>query len=119
MGTLANSADPDEVLHNAAFHQGLHCLPRQNPSSVKEIQFFCDIITCDPSIITMDYPDVTVSNFMGNSISLKRVSKPENILVEALHTWVQIRIVCALKIAIISLSINLNMCCGYSKEQSL
>ena len=27
MGTLANSEDPDEMLHNAAFHQGLHvCL---------------------------------------------------------------------------------------------
>ena len=28
MGTLANSEDPvaDELQHNAAFHQGLHCL---------------------------------------------------------------------------------------------
>ena len=26
MGTLANSEDPDEMQHNAAFHQGLHCL---------------------------------------------------------------------------------------------
>ena len=24
---LANSADPDEIQHNAAFHPGLHCLP--------------------------------------------------------------------------------------------
>ena len=24
---LANSADPDEMLHYAAFHPGLHCLP--------------------------------------------------------------------------------------------
>ena len=24
---LANSEDPDEMQHNAAFHQGLHCLP--------------------------------------------------------------------------------------------
>ena len=23
---IANSADPDEMLHNAAFHLGLHCL---------------------------------------------------------------------------------------------
>ena len=28
MGTLANSEDPDEMLHDAAFHQGLHCLLR-------------------------------------------------------------------------------------------
>ena len=26
MGTLANSAEPDEMQHNAAFHQGLLCL---------------------------------------------------------------------------------------------
>ena len=26
MGTLATSEDPDEMQHNAAFHQGLHCL---------------------------------------------------------------------------------------------
>ena len=30
MRTLANSEDPDEMLHKAAFHQGLHCLLRQN-----------------------------------------------------------------------------------------
>ena len=36
MDTLANSEDPDEMSHNAAFHQGLHCLLRQNQSSEKE-----------------------------------------------------------------------------------
>ena len=25
MGTLTNRVDPDEMPHNAAFHQGLHC----------------------------------------------------------------------------------------------
>ena len=25
---LANSVDPDEMLHYAAFHLGLHCLPK-------------------------------------------------------------------------------------------
>ena len=30
MGTMANSEDPDEMPHNAAFHQGLHCLLKQN-----------------------------------------------------------------------------------------
>ena len=39
MRTLANSEDPDEMLHNAAFHQGLHFLLRQKRSSEKEIQF--------------------------------------------------------------------------------
>ena len=26
MGTFTNSEDPEEMLHNAAFHHGLHCL---------------------------------------------------------------------------------------------
>ena len=37
MSTIANSKDPDEMQHNAAFHQGLHCLPRQNQSLEREI----------------------------------------------------------------------------------
>ena len=32
MGTLANSEDPDDMLHNVAFHQGLHCLRKQTQS---------------------------------------------------------------------------------------
>ena len=37
--TLANSEKPDKMLHNAAFHQGLHSLLSQKRSSEKEIQF--------------------------------------------------------------------------------
>ena len=37
-GTFANSDDQDEMLQNAAFHLGLHCLLRQNRTSEKEIQ---------------------------------------------------------------------------------
>ena len=37
MGTLANSEDPDEIPHNAAFHQGFHCLLRHNQYSEIEI----------------------------------------------------------------------------------
>ena len=51
MGTLANSEDPDEMLHNAAFHQGIHCLLKQKPSSEKKIQSYLESITCDPSNI--------------------------------------------------------------------
>ena len=51
MHTLANSYDPDEMLHNAAFHQGLHCLLRK--SSEKEIQFYLEILTCDPLICVL------------------------------------------------------------------
>ena len=37
MGTFANSEDPDEMPHIVAFHQGLHCLLKQNLSSEKKI----------------------------------------------------------------------------------
>ena len=40
MGTFTNGEDPDEMLQNAAFHQGLHCLLKQNRSPEKEIQYF-------------------------------------------------------------------------------
>ena len=43
--------------HNAAFHQGLHCLLRQNRSAA-----------CDPSIYTMDHAE----NFKGNSNDTQR-----------------------------------------------
>ena len=39
MHTLENSEEPDEMPHNATFHQGLHCLPRQKTTSEKEMQF--------------------------------------------------------------------------------
>ena len=37
LNRLANSEDPDEMRHNAAFHRGLHCLVIQNQSSVKKM----------------------------------------------------------------------------------
>ena len=46
MGTFANSEDPDEMLHNAAFHQSLHRLFRlKQPSGTEkhndlEIKFY-------------------------------------------------------------------------------
>ena len=40
MGTSASNEDPDEMLHDAAFHPCLHCLLRQYHSSEKEIQYF-------------------------------------------------------------------------------
>ena len=44
MGTFTNSEDLDEMLHNAAFHQGLHCLLRSKRSSDKKT-LFLKIIT--------------------------------------------------------------------------
>ena len=40
MSTFANSEDPDEMQHDAAFHLGLHCLKGKKRSSGKRIQFF-------------------------------------------------------------------------------
>ena len=39
MSSFANSADPDEMQHNAAFHQGLQCLLRLKRYSDKEMQY--------------------------------------------------------------------------------
>ena len=63
------------MLHNGAFHQGRHCLLTQNRSSKKEIQYCLEIVSCDPSIYIMGNPDLTVSNFVENSIRIKRVVK--------------------------------------------
>ena len=43
------------MLHNVAFHQGLHCLLRQKLSSGKKHQFCLEIKTCDPLNYTMDH----------------------------------------------------------------
>ena len=49
MNTLANSEDPDEMQHNAAFHQGLHCLLiiLKQPSGT-ELHCNLENSTCDP-----------------------------------------------------------------------
>ena len=71
-GSLANIKDPDEMPHDAAFYQGLQCLPRQPRFSEKKLE----IETCEPSIYTTDYPVQNipiVCSSMGNSIGLKMV----------------------------------------------
>ena len=35
------------------------------------MQYFLQIITCDPSIYTMDHPDFIVSSLMEDSIGIK------------------------------------------------
>ena len=45
---LANSADPGEKPHHAAFHQGMHCLQADiKPSSGTEIHLNLEILTFD------------------------------------------------------------------------
>ena len=48
MGELANSEDPDEMQHNAAIHQGLHCLVRLKQASATIIHRNLETFTCDP-----------------------------------------------------------------------
>ena len=48
MPTLANSEDPDEMQHDAAFHLGLHCLLRFKQPSGTEIHHNIENSTCDP-----------------------------------------------------------------------
>ena len=73
MCTLANHEDPDEMPHIEAFHQGLLYLLRQNDLQRTKYNFYLVIITCDPSIYTMDHPKFIVSNQKEESISAIRV----------------------------------------------
>ena len=61
MGTLANSKDPDEMQHKAAFHQGLRCLLRLKQPSTKKMHHFIKILTCDTLNYKMDHSILIVS----------------------------------------------------------
>ena len=56
MSTLANSVDPDEMQHNAAFHLGLHCLLRLKPPLGTEIHHDLENFICDPLKYTIGSP---------------------------------------------------------------
>ena len=64
-GTLANSEDQDEMTHNAAFHQGLHCLQRSKQIFMTETHHNLEISTCDPLKYKMDNSILIVSICMG------------------------------------------------------
>ena len=72
MGTWANSEDPEEMPHNAAFYLSLHCLLKKLDLQ-KEMQNILEIIPSDPSIYTMDHTDFIVCSFVENSIGLKGI----------------------------------------------
>ena len=48
MDTLANSEDPDEMQHNATFHQGLDCLLRLKQSLGTEIHHTLETSISEP-----------------------------------------------------------------------
>ena len=74
MSTFSNSEDSDEMQHNAAFHQGLHCMYTSKRSSDKKSQYVMKIITRHvPYICTMDYYKFIVSSQKEESISIQRL----------------------------------------------
>ena len=75
MGTLAKVEDPDEMHHNAAFHQGLHSLLIFEEHSGAVIHHNLDNSTCDPLKCTMGSPILNVSICMEKSIRIQRVNK--------------------------------------------
>ena len=44
MGTVANSEDPNEMQHNAAIHQGLHCLLKSKQFSSWTEEIHCNLV---------------------------------------------------------------------------
>ena len=78
MDTLTNLEDRDEMQHNNASHQGLHCLHRLKRSLRTEIHHNLENSNGDPLKFTMDSPILTVSIFMEKSIRIQRVYKYNN-----------------------------------------
>ena len=77
-GTLANSEDPDEMQHNAAFHQDLHCLLRSKQSLGTEIHYNSH----GPLKYTMgSSPILIVSICMANSIKKQNVGLLDSVLI--------------------------------------
>ena len=62
---MVNSEDPDEMQHNAAFHQGLHCLLRLKQLSWMEIHNNLENSTCDSLNYTMGILILIASMCMG------------------------------------------------------
>ena len=63
MGTLTNNEGSDEMQHNDAFHQGLHCLIWLRQPSGTEIHYNLETSTCYP-----------LKHKMGNHILIVLVS---------------------------------------------
>ena len=70
MGTFTNSEDSDEMLHNVAFHQGLHCSLNLKKIFWQKVQ----ILTWHPYIyIYNELSQVYYINKKEESISVQRV----------------------------------------------
>ena len=69
MRTLENSENPDEMLHNAAFYQGLHCSLGQKRYSEKDIQFYLETKICygTPRYIPWTIPSLLYRTSLGKN----------------------------------------------------
>ena len=63
-------------MHNAAFHQGLHCLLKLNNLQGQNLTEIHNLenSTCDPFKYTMGSPMLIVSICMGKSVRIQRVN---------------------------------------------
>ena len=59
--------------HDAAFHQGLHCLLKIKQSSETKVYHKLENSNCDSIKITMGSPILIVSNCMGKSMRIHRI----------------------------------------------
>ena len=61
---MANSEDPDEMQHNAAFRPGQFCLLRLKQPAGTEILHNLENATCDPLKYTVGSPILIVSIYI-------------------------------------------------------
>ena len=66
---LWQTVKTQRMLHNVAFHKGLHCLVSQKQSFENELQDYLDIITLGPPIYIMYCHKFFVSNQKEESIT--------------------------------------------------
>ena len=71
MGHLANSEDPDEMQHHAAFHQGLHCLLRLKQPSGTEIHHNLENSIVTPYSTQWEVPYLLFQYVWGNAFEYK------------------------------------------------
>ena len=75
MGSLANSGDPDELLHNVVFHHCLHCLLQDKIFLLRNTIIFGNYNLLTPPFST-DYSNFIVSSFIETSIGLINLCLP-------------------------------------------
>ena len=94
---MTNSEDAGKMQHNVTFHQGLHYLQKPKWSPEKGIHSKLEIVTCDPSIHTMNQPKFIVSYQMEEHDIIQKVntfwqSHNQQILLSLIINWLHIAV---------------------------